>query len=143
MGIWSSIHDFYLKRKPEIRLYGIGFILLASALIKEKWGAAIIVFVSVVIMDAMRRWGEDYRQLGEQEFARRRQANREFWAERTHAFISRFHQEAPPPDPTAEITRLIPAPRPDGEDPPESPAAPLPEPEKNISPILPPVTHDT
>lgn len=144
MGIWSSIRDFYRKWKPEIDLYGIGFLLLGSALITGRWGAAIIIFVGIFIIDAMRRWGEDYRQLGEQEFARRRQANREFWAERTHDFLSRFRKEPPPSPPAPEVTRLIPATMREDEDPPESPeAAPLPEPEKNVSPVMPPVTHDT
>jgi hypothetical protein len=146
MGIWSFIHDFYSKWKPEIKLYGIGFLLLTSALVKGKWGAAIIIFAGVVILDAMRRWGEPYRQVGEKEFERRRQLNQEIWAERMHNLVSRFRKEPPPlaAEPAPEVTRLIPAPRLDGEDPPESPeAAPLPEPEKTVPPVMPPVTHDT
>lgn len=144
MGIWSSIRDFYFRWKPEIDLYGISGLLILSAIVTDRWAAAGVVFVAMLIIDAMRRWGEPYRQLGKQELERRRRENKAYWDERFGDLFSRFHQDpedAPPPA-AAPSTRLIPQPRREDEEPPESPA-PIVEPAKPAAPVPPPVTHDT
>jgi|GEM_PF-1649434 len=142
MGIWSSIRDFYHRWKPEIDLYGIGFLLLVSALITGRTAAAGIVFVLIVIWDIMRRWGEPWRQIGEKEMERRRRASQAIWQERFDSWFSHLQKEPPPHLEPDQQTRLIPSPTPDGEEPPESPA-PIQESEKPASVIPPPVTHDT
>ena len=138
MVIWSSIRDFYRRWKAEIDLYGVGFVLLTSALVTGRFAAGCIVLALVLIIDAMRRWGEPWRQLGEKELERRRLANQQRWQETVADLRARFTREPPPPPPA---TRLIPAPPPE-EDLPESPA-PIVEEAKPPAPIIPPVTHNT
>lgn len=147
MGIWLSIRNFYRRWKPEIDIYGLGFLLMGSALITGRFGAAVIILVIMLMMDAMRRWGEPYRQLGEQEMERRRLANQQFWRERTADFLSRFQKDpddAPPP-----ASRVIPNPQrlppaTDADEPPPESPAPIvaSEPPPPTAPI-PPVTHET
>lgn len=141
MGIWSSIRDFYRKWKPEIDLYGIGFLLIISALLTNRMLAAGIVFVGMFTLDAMRRWGEPWRQIGEKEWERRRLANQQLWKERMEELFSRFKDEPPLPTTT---THLIPRPERSELEPdlPESPA-PILEPKNSLPPVAPPVTHDT
>lgn len=138
MVTWSSIREFYRRWKPEIDLYGIGFVLLASALVTRRYAAGCIVLAVVLILDAMRRWGEPWRQLGEKEIERRRLASQERWQETLADLKARFSKEPPPLPPT---TRVIPAP-PRENDLPESPA-PIVETAKPPAPFTPPVTHDT
>ncbi len=144
MGIWSSIRDFYRRWKPEIDIYGIGGLVFFGALVTQKYLAGFIVLVLTLGMDAMRRWGEPYRQAGEKEMERRRQASRAAWEERFADLFGRYRKDSPeaPPAPAPETTHLIPRPMPDGEDPPESPA-PIVETEKPAAPAPPVVTHDT
>lgn len=140
MGIWSSILEFCRRWKRELRLYGAGLLLITSALASGKWAAACVIFAIVIILDAMHRWGEPWREIGEKEFARRQQANREYWKETAGAFFARFQKEDLPPSasaPPAPIRR----PEPD-EDLPESPGG-ITEPEKPAPPPAPVVTHDT
>lgn len=140
MGIWSSILEFCRRWKRELRLYGAGLLLVISALATGKWAAACILLAIVIVLDAMHRWGEPWRELGEKEFARRQQANKEYWHEQTAAFLSAFQKDEPPP---AETTRVISRPPADeDEDLPESPA-PIVETEKPVLPPPPVVTHDT
>lgn len=138
MVIWSSIRDFYRRWKPEIDLYGVGFVLLASALVSRRYAAGCIVLALVLILDAMRRWGEPWRQLGEKEIERRRLASQERWQETISDLKARFRKQPPTPPPA---TRFIPAPPPE-DDLPESPA-PIVETVKPPAPFTPPVTHDT
>jgi hypothetical protein len=138
MVTWSSIRDFYRRWKPEIDLYGVGFVLLSSALVTKRYAAGCIVLAVVLILDAMRRWGEPWRQLGEKEIERRRLASQERWQETLADLKARFSKQ-PPPMPST--TRVIPAP-PSEEDLPESPP-PIVEAVKPPAPIIPPVTHDT
>ncbi|TDU71443.1 hypothetical protein EI77_02567 [Prosthecobacter fusiformis] len=144
MGIWSSIRDFYQRWKPEIDLYGVGFLLFGSALVLDKYKAAWVVLGCVLVMDAMRRWGEPYRQIGKAEMERRRRVNKAYWDDRFGQWFSRFHPEPPPAEPPqpAPTTHVIPNPMRDGEEPPESPA-PIQIAEKPPAIIPPPVTHDT
>ncbi|MEN3940321.1 hypothetical protein WJU23_03430 [Prosthecobacter sp. SYSU 5D2] len=142
MGIWSSIRDFYFRWKPELDLYGISALLILSAIITDRWAAAGIVFIGMLIMDAMRRWGEPYRQLGKAELERRRRENKAYWDERFAEWFGRFQKDpddAPPP----AATRLIPQPRRDDEEPPPESPALIVEEEKPVIPVPPPVTHET
>lgn len=138
MVIWSSIRDFYRRWKPEIDLYGVGLVLLTSAMVTGRFAAGCIVFALVLIIDAMRRWGEPWRQLGEKEIERRRLASQERWRETLADLKARFGKEPPPLPPT---TRVIQAPARE-DDLPESPA-PIVESVKPAPPPIPPVTHDT
>jgi hypothetical protein len=138
MVTWSSIRDFYRRWKPEIDLYGVGFVLLSSALVTKRYAAGCIVLAVVLILDAMRRWGEPWRQLGAKEIERRRLASQERWQETLADLKARFSKQ-PPPMPST--TRVIPAP-PREDDLPESPP-PIVEAVKPPAPIIPPVTHDT
>lgn len=149
MGIWSSIRDFYRRWKPEIDLYGIGFLLFTSALITKKYTAAIIILFGVLIAHAVRRWGEPYLQAGKEEMERRKRVRKEYWDERFAELFSRFHKTPDDPPPaTAETTRVIPQPKPqqrldsDQDDLPESPGG-IAIAEKPTSPAPPPVTHET
>lgn len=145
MGIWSSIHDFYLRWRPEIRIYGIGLLLFFSAVITGRHTAGSLVLAGMLIMDAMRRWGEPWRQVGEQEFERRRRANQELWAERFSSWLGRNGRKEPPPAAPPTATTLVipnPARTADEDDLPESPAA-IVDSEKPAVIIPPPVTHDT
>jgi hypothetical protein len=138
MVTWSSIRDFYRRWKPEIDLYGVGFVLLSSALVTKRYAAGCIVLAVVLILDAMRRWGEPWRQLGEKEIERRRLASQERWQETLADLKARFSKQPPP---LSSTTRVIPAP-PREDDLPESPP-PIVEAAKPPAPIIPPVTHDT
>lgn len=138
MVTWSSIRDFYRRWKPEIDLYGVGFVLLSSALVTKRYAAGCIVLVVVLILDAMRRWGEPWRQLGEKEIERRRLASQDRWQETLAGLKARFSKEPPPLPPTP---RLIPVPARE-DDLPESPP-PIVEAVKLPAPFTPPVTHDT
>lgn len=144
MGIWSSILDFYRRWKPEIDLYGIGLLCLVSALVTGRHAAAGIVIVLVLLIDAMRRWGEPYRQIGKAEMEQKHRASKAYWEERFSDWFGRHRPDpaTPPPQPAAPVTHLIPNPRRDGEDPPESPGGPM-LPEKPPVIIPPPVTHET
>lgn len=141
MGIWSSIREFYQTWKPEIHLYGIGFLLMVSGLLTGKWVATCLVFTLLLIMDVMRRWGEPWRQIGEKEMERRRLASRQAWQERLHEWTQRLRGE-PPIAAAAQPAEDVSPPRGNEEDLPESPA-PIRETEKPPAPVLPPVTHDT
>jgi hypothetical protein len=149
MAFWSSIRDkahaFYQRWKAEIQIYGIGLLLTFSGLATGRDKAAGIVFGIMILYDLMRRFGEPYRALGEQEFARRQQARQQWWREQTEDLLGRFIVQPPPPPPaTTAPTRLIPAPLGTEEDLPESPSSPLPE--TDSSPTPPPtpvVTHPT
>lgn len=166
MGIWLSIRDFCVRWKAELLLYGIGFLLLASALATGKGLAAGVVFFILIVWDVARRWGEPWRQMGEAEFRRRQQASRAYWQERAQAFFARLNgneddapaASTPGADGHGQPTRLIRQPQagqntaltPSGdpeEEPPESPGgiqetAP---PRRTPPPAAPevPVTHDT
>ena len=144
MGIWSSIREFYRRWKAEIDLYGIGFLLFSSALVVENYKAAWVILFIVLVMDAMRRWGEPYRQMGKREMELRRQASKARWEARFGNLFSRFHKDPDEPARTSPppATYVIPRPRPDGEEPPESPAQ-IVETAKPAPPVPPPVTHDT
>jgi hypothetical protein len=138
MVTWSSIREFYRRWKPEIDLYSVGFVLLASALVTGRIAAGCIVLAVVLLIDAMRRWGEPWRQLGEKELERRRRVNQERWQETLADLKTRFAKDSPPPPPA---TRVIPA-LPREDDLPESPP-PIVEATKPPAPAIPPVTHDT
>ncbi|MEZ5386759.1 MAG: hypothetical protein R3F13_14700 [Prosthecobacter sp.] len=141
MGIWSSIRDFYRRWRPELLLYGLGFLLLVSALSLGKLAAAMVVFVLMCIADAMRRWGEPYRQHGKALLEIRRRAHQQEIAENVAWFMARFHKEAPPP-PTPPLESPTPSAE---EDAPESPSGPLPDvsPDKLPPPPTGSVTHET
>ncbi len=152
MGTWSSIRDkasaFYHRWKPEIQIYGVGLLLTFSGLANGRHKAAGIVFTLMIVYDLMRRYGEPYRALGEQEFARRSQERRQWWKEQTEDLLSRFvvPTSVPPPAvPQSEppSTRLILRPAVDDEEPPESPSSSLPD--HDTPPPMPPplVTHQT
>lgn len=149
MVTWSSIRDkahaFCHRWKAEIQIYGIGLLLTFSGLCTGREKAAGIVFGIMILFDLLRRFGEPYRALGEQEFTRRQQARQQWWREQTEDLIGRFVVQSPlPTPPSPASTRLIPAPSSSGEDPPESPASILPETDR--PPTLPPtpvVTHPT
>lgn len=147
MGIWSSIREFYRRRKPEIDLYGIGFLLMGSALVTGRYAAAGVVFAIMILLDVMRRWGEPYRKLGEKEWARRQEVSQAYWREHFTAIRQRLQGDADVDEPS-QTTNIIPAPTPstylgiDDEPPPESPA-PLQDSSKPTPPSPPSVTHDT
>lgn len=145
MGIWSSILEFYRRWKPQIDLYGVGFLLFASALATERHKAAALILVLVLITAAVRRWGEPYREIGKEEMELKRRASKAYWDDRFGHWFGRYYQEPPAPSPpvtTAPATYLIPRPGRDGEDPPESPGSPM-LPDKAPIIIPPPVTHET
>lgn len=141
MGIWSSIRDFYRRWRPELQIYGLGFMLIISALTLGRFAPAAIVFVLMCIADAMRRWGEPYRQHGKALLEIRRRAHQQEIAENVAWFMARF-RKTPPPSPALPLESPAP---PADEDAPESPSGPL----LDISPDkLPPppagsVTHET
>lgn len=161
MDIWSSIRDFCSRWKAELLLYGIGFLLLGSALATGKGLAAGLVFLILILWDVARRWGEPWRQLGEAEFRRRQQASRDYWQQRAQAFFARLRGGNPDHDgdtagQAAAATRLIRQPHAqsqpkharhladDPEDePPESPGGIQESPPPPPAPPAAPVTHDT
>lgn len=160
MGIWSSIRDFCSRWKAELLLYGIGFLLLGSALATGKGLAAGLVFLILILWDVARRWGEPWRQLGEAEFRRRQQASRDYWQQRAQAFFARLRGGNPDHEGDtagqAAAPRLIrqpqsqaapkharyPADDPEDE-PPESPGGIQESPPPPPAPPAAPVTHDT
>ncbi len=149
MASWSSIRDkahaFYHRWKAEIQIYGLGLLLTFSGLATGRDKAAAIVFGIMILYDLMRRFGEPYRALGEQEYARRQQAQQKWWREQTEDLLARFVVPSAPPTTPPPPTRLIPSPLITAEeDPPESPASPLPETDGSPPPPLTPfVTHQT
>ena len=150
MAFWSSIRDkahaFYQRWKAEIQIYGLGLLLTFSGLTTGRDKAAGIVFGIMILYDLMRRFGEPYRALGEQEFARRQQAQQKWWREQTEDLLGRFVVRSTPPPPTIPppaSTRLIPAPDSPEEDLPESPSTALPDIESELPPPTPVVTHPT
>lgn len=150
MASWLSIRDkayaFYHRWKAEIQIYGIGLLLTFSGLATGRDKAAGIVFGIMILYDLMRRFGEPYRALGEQEFARKQQARQQWWREQTEDLLGRFVVQTPPPPPapTSAPTRLIPAPTNSDEEPPESPASTLPTTDgPPPPPPTPLVTHQT
>jgi hypothetical protein len=150
MASWLSIRDkayaFYHRWKAEIQIYGIGLLLTFSGLATGRDKAAGIVFGIMILYDLMRRFGEPYRALGEQEFARKQQARQQWWREQTEDLLGRFVVQTPPPPPapTSAPTRLIPAPTNSDEEPPESPASMLPTTDgPPPPPPTPLVTHQT
>lgn len=151
MASWSSIRDkahaFYHRWKAEIQIYGLGLLLTFSGLATGRDKAAAIVFCITILYDLMRRFGEPYRALGEQEYARRQQARQQWWREQTEDLLSRFIVPSAPPPPTTPppaSTRLIPSLSSSKEDPPESPSTPLPEIDSvPTPPPTPLVTHST
>ncbi len=148
MDTWSSFRDkaelFYRTWKPEIQIYGIGFMLTICGILTRRDKAALIVFGLTIIYDLMRRYGEPYRQLGEQEILRRQKKQQQWWKEQTEDILHRFiGRRADQDRPKETVTRLIPAPTRQGEDPPESPSSPLPEIKTTTSSVRPPVTHET
>jgi hypothetical protein len=149
MVTWSSIRDkahaFYHRWKAEIQIYGLGLLLTFSGLATGRDKAAGIVFGIMILYDLMRRFGEPYRALGEQEFARRQQARQQWWREQTEDLLGRFVvQSPPPPAAPSTLTRLIPSPSSSEEEPAESPASPLPETDGTPPPPPTPlVTHQT
>jgi hypothetical protein len=153
MEAWSSIRDktcaFYQRWKAEIHIYGIGLLLTLSGLLTGREKAAAIVFGIMLLYDLMRRFGEPYRALGEQEITRRQQAQQQWWREQTEDLISRFLVRTTPPasatpPPPPPPTRLIAAPGSQDEEPPESPSSPLAEIERPTAPSpIPIVTHPT
>lgn len=150
MAFWSSIRDkahaFYQRWKAEIQIYGLGLLLTFSGLATGRDKAAGIVFGIMILYDLMRRFGEPYRALGEQEYARRQQVRQQWWREQTEDLLSRFvvPSTPPPPSPPPVPTRLIPSPTSSEEEPPESPSTPLPEIDSvPTPPPTPLVTHST
>lgn len=151
MASWSSIRDkayaFYHRWKAEIQIYGIGLLLTFSGLATGRDKAAGIVFGIMILYDLMRRFGEPYRALGEQEYARKQQARQQWWREQTEDLLGRFVVQTPPPPPpapTSTPTRLIPSPTNSDEEPPESPASTLPTTDgPPPPPPTPLVTHQT
>lgn len=155
MGIWSSIRDFCTRWKAELLLYGIGFLLLGSALATGKGLAAGVVFFILIVWDVARRWGEPWRQMGEAEFHRRQQASRAYWQERAQGFLARLRGDSDGDDEAAgQATRLIRQPQaaakhprpPTGapdEEPSESPTGIQEGPPTPPAPPPAPVTHDT
>lgn len=150
MASWLSIRDkayaFYHRWKAEIQIYGIGLLLTFSGLATGRDKAAGIVFGIMILYDLMRRFGEPYRALGEQEYARKQQARQQWWREQTEDLLGRFVVQTPPPPPapTSAPTRLIPAPTNSDEEPPESPASTLPTTDgPPPPPPTPLVTHQT
>ena len=94
MASWSSIRDkahaFYHRWKAEIQIYGLGLLLTFSGFATGRDKAAAIVFCITILYDLMRRFGEPYRALGEQEYARRQQVRQKWWREQTEDLLSRF-----------------------------------------------------
>lgn len=148
MVTWSSIRDkahaFLQRWKAEIQIYGLGLLLTFSGLATGRDKAAGLVFGIMILYDLMRRFGEPYRVLGEQEFARRKQARQRWWREQTEDLLGRFVVQSPPPAAAPPPpTRLIPAPGAQEEDLPESPVTSPSETDKPLPPPTPVVTHPT
>ncbi|SKB05189.1 hypothetical protein SAMN02745166_04198 [Prosthecobacter debontii] len=142
MDIWSSIRDFYRRWKREIHLYGTGFLLFSSALITNRLIAGLIILVLTLLIDAMHRWGEEFRMRGESVMEERKKRNRELIGDLAAKWLTPTpaQEEAPPHLPAT--TRVIPRPALAEEDLPESPSH-IREPEKPAPVVMPPVTHDT
>ncbi len=148
MDTWSSIRDkaqlFYRTWKPEIQIYGIGFMLTICGILTHRDTAALLVFSLTILYDIMRRFGEPYRQLGEQEIARRKREQQQWWKEQAEDMLLRFTGRRASQREQTSVTRLIPAPHVvQDEEPPESPSNPLPEIKATESSVRPPVTHET
>lgn len=148
MENWSSIRDsvisFIRRWKPELQIYGTGFLLMASALYTGRMAAALVIFGLIILAHLMYHYGEPYRRHGEAEFARRRQENREYWDQLFAGFRARFQPGRDADRTPASSTRIISAPAtgPTAADLPESPE-PIVESPAVIEPPRPPVTHET
>lgn len=138
MGIWSSILEFCRKWKPELRLYGIGGLLFVCALLTGRFAAGLIVLLGTLAMDAMRRWGEPWRQLGERENERRKQERQQWWEER----VASFFQSSSPREPAASAPPPTSASETVADGLPESPELMVAPPAQPVS-KPPAVTHET
>jgi hypothetical protein len=144
MENWSSIRDscisFIRRWRTGLQIYGIGFLLMASALYTGRVAAAMVIFGLVILAHLMHRYGEPYRRHGEAEFARRRQENHEYWDHVFARLRSRLQPDSKRDDKPAGPAGIITTPG--NDDRPESPA-PMVETPVVVEPPRPPVTHET
>ena len=104
MTILSSIRDFVVRYKSEIIRYGIAFLLMASALVQGKMGAALVVFAGSLLMLAHDQWGRRYSEHGKRVFAQRKAAQEARVQELMDALRGRLgkRKSEKPKPPTAE-----------------------------------------
>lgn len=147
MANWSSIRDscegFIQRWKPELQIYGIGFLLMASALYTGRMAAALVIFGLLILAHLMHHYGEPYRRHGEAEFGRRKIRHREYW-DQVFASLRSKLKPGGPDHPLTPPTRVIAAPAGSEDDGgrPESPA-PIKEPAACTGTPKPTVTHET
>ena len=66
MDIWLSILDFWHTHRREIIRYGLALLFFASAVFTGRTFFMILIPILTFLMFAAERWGEPWRQRGEQ-----------------------------------------------------------------------------
>lgn len=66
MVTWSLIVDYYHSHRAEVRRYAFALLFMAAALYTGRMAAAVAGFLALPVMYACNRWGEPWRQRGEE-----------------------------------------------------------------------------
>lgn len=95
METLSSILEFLLRYKREIIRYGVALLLMVSALVTGRMGAAMIVFAGAIAMAVFDLWLRPYQIRGEFFFQQRELVHREQIKATVAEFLGRFGNRRP------------------------------------------------